>query len=277
MRADSWRIFRYGSKFKVIYYKTAPYSRVREKTELERLAAFYLENRTAGLNPNLWKLYDDGFEASEILRFHDEKLDRLFPRSEVSPDERLSQSISRAKSRIYELALCNEFQYFCTFTQSPDLRDRFDLRGFRKDFAMFVRNQNRARDSPVRYLLVPERHKDGAWHMHGLLMGLSEKDLSENEHGYLDWLLYRRKFGFFSCSPVRDSSACAAYVTKYVTKDMANQNMDAFGHLYFASQGLKRREQISSGFGRECPIDSFDFENDYVKISWLDRLPNGMS
>ena len=83
-----------------------------------------------------------------------------------SEEERLRSSISRAKSRVNELALCNEFEYFCTFTQSDELRDRFDLKAFRKDFAMFVRNENRRREKKIKYLLVPERHKDGAWHMH---------------------------------------------------------------------------------------------------------------
>lgn len=95
-----------------------------------------------------------------------------------------------AKARVNELALCNEFEYFCTFTQSDELRDRFDLKAFRKDFAMFVRNENRRREKKIKYLLVPERHKDGAWHMHGLLMGLTSDDLYPNEYGYLDWARY---------------------------------------------------------------------------------------
>ena len=168
---------------------------------------------------------------------------------------RFSQSISRTKSRVFELAACNEFQHFCTFTQDEKLRDRFDLSDFRKDFAQLVRNINRGRETKIKYLLIPEKHKNGAWHMHGLLSGLQPDDLrpfelTENIPERLkkmirggtavyDWTRYRRAFGYFTCTEIESREACAKYVTKYISKDLQKTVREGGEHLFFASQGLK--------------------------------------
>lgn len=274
MRADEWRVYRYGGRFKLVYYKTGRSVTVDKKSPQEALAAFYEENKTGRLPFELWDKYERGYLASLDISKKENGRDNVVLTTE---SERLQASISRSKSRVNELALCNEFDYFCTFTQSADLRDRFDLKAFRKDFAMFVRNENRGREKKIKYLLVPERHKDGAWHMHGLLMGLADSDLEVNGNSYLDWVRYRRKFGFFSCSKIRDRDATASYVTKYITKDLAETNREAFGHLFFASQGLKGRELVPLDYFAACPKSEFDFENDYVKILWTDSLEKILS
>lgn len=191
--------------------------------------------------------------------------------------ERFAQSVSRARAAIFELAACNHFEWFCSFTLDDAKRDRHDLVAFRKDFAQFIRDQNKRRDPQrkIRYLLIPEQHKDGAWHMHGLFMGLGLHDLVRNEYGYLDWPAYRLRFGFFSCSRIRSRLACSKYITKYVTKDFGTcKDMGAGAHLFFASQGLQRRQTLDKLQGGSCPyLDSgaaASYENDYVRIFWTD-------
>lgn len=189
--------------------------------------------------------------------------------------ERFESSLSRTKSTIFELALCNKFEYFCTFTQDVQkVSDRFDLNEFRARLSQFVRNQNRYRsaENKIEYLLIPEEHKDGAWHMHGLIRGLTDDDLKINEHGYLDWYKYRDRFGFFSCSKIKSHEACSRYITKYVSKSLFTTKIKNGGHMFFASKGLARKECAS-----EYPCDSsmseqWDFENDYVKIRWQSEL-----
>lgn len=266
MKANEWRIYRYGDCFKLVLYKTTS-TKEKKKNSYDRLADFYEENLTARLPPQLWNVYDVGYYASENRK---RKNEMLRP-SESTPEVRLRNSISRSKARILELALCNEFKWFCTFTQSEELRDRFDLKSFRKDFSMFVRNENRTREEKIKYLLIPEQHKNGAWHMHGLLMGLTKSDLCENEYGYLDWSRYRRKFGFFSCSEIKDKTSCSKYITKYISKDFASINREAFGHLFFCSQGLKGKEVLKWDYFTKCPVDSFDFQNEYVGVKWAEN------
>lgn len=202
----------------------------------------------------------------------------------VETGERFKQSVARAKRRIFELAICNEFQFFCTFTQDEKKRDRFDLKEFRKDFAQFVRNLNRGRteDEKIKYLLIPEKHKNGAWHMHGLLKGLTDKDLRKfsleetlpyrirnaikSGETVYNWETYSRKFGYFTCTEIKNLSACSRYITKYVTKDMQSNNLEAGAHLFFASQGLKSKEILLYHYDGKLQIGDWDFENKYVKI-----------
>lgn len=211
---------------------------------------------------------------------------------------RFSQSISRTKSRVFELAACNEFQHFCTFTQDEKLRDRFDLSDFRKDFAQLVRNINRGRETKIKYLLIPEKHKNGAWHMHGLLSGFQPDDLrpfelTENIPERLkkmirsgttvyDWTRYRRAFGYFTCTEIESREACAKYVTKYISKDLQKTVREGGEHLFFASQGLKGRKTLIKNCADPCPVEKWDFENDFIRISEMPRaafegLQNGGS
>lgn len=192
----------------------------------------------------------------------------------IDSNERFLQSLSRSKARVFELAICNEFRFFCTFTQDPEKRDRFDLGGFRKDFAQFVRNLNRKREPErkIKYLIVPEKHKDGAWHFHGLLMGLDYEDLKKNEFGYFDWEEYSRKFGFFSVSCIKSHESCSSYITKYISKGFGETDFLAGEHLFFASQGLKGATCIVKGLTDKCPFENWDYVNEWVKIKWVDKL-----
>ena len=250
------------------------------------------------LNHDIWNLYDYG-DVVKIVYIKNcpkspdpRKIDPLFPelqkprpKIEKHPrpeNERFSNSVSRSRSRVFELAMCNEFTHFCTFTQDEKLRDRFDLSEFRKDLAQLVRNINRGRDTKIKYLLIPEQHKNGAWHIHGLLLGLSDSDLKEftleeklpeklrkriakGEKIY-DWKRYRQAFGYFTCTEIGNQVACAKYITKYISKDMQKNLLETGQHLFFASQGLKGRETVVKNCADPCPIADWDYENEYVKI-----------
>ena len=237
---------------------------------------YYLtkQHKAVMIRNDRWTLYDYG-KACRLVYY---KTAHVAPEGQLAkrdpaPGERFRQAKQRAKAAVFELAMCNNFTHFCTLTMDKALRDRHDLEGFVRDFGQFVRNQNRgrAKDRKLKYLLVPERHLDGAWHMHGLLMGLDGADLRKNEHGYLDWMAYRNRFGFFSVSPVRDSKAVSGYLCKYVTKTFEEASLEAGKHLYFASQGLARKKPlVYNESGRHLPV-TWDFENDYVKVVWVEK------
>lgn len=167
------------------------------------------------------------------------------------------------------------------------MRDRFDLKTFRKDLAQLIRNINRSRpeNQKIKYLLIPEKHKDGAWHMHGLMMNLTGEDLraftleerlpqrirSQIEKGVAvyDFKRYRQAFGFFTCTEIANHTAVSKYVTKYISKDLSAKTRESGEHLFFASQGLKGKETILKRCFDKCPVDKWDFENEYVKIAYF--------
>lgn len=261
-----------------VKYKRHGYRLIGSVSNFEKSCLELGETSRRMYNGDTYSIYRYGDQIKLVLyRYeHNRKSGRGKRKNDESittPEERFQSSLSRARARIYELAACNEFEYFCTFTLDGEKVDRHDLAAFRKSFAHFIRNENARRlgDNKIRYLVIPEQHKDGAWHMHGLLSGLSGQ-LVKNKHGYLDWPRYAERFGFFNCSEIRDRQATAGYMVKYVTKDIAATTRAAGEHLYFASQGLKGKEVIAKNNRGGLPDDlAFDYEGDYVKTAIIDE------
>ncbi len=207
-------------------------------------------------------------------------------KGEGGHDTKLPASISRTRSKVFELAICNSWEYFATLTFSPEkVADRYDLEANMKSLRKWINNQNnRHCDGKLAYLLIPEKHKDGAWHVHGLFSGIPAADLRKFQdteklpahilseirkgHDILQWLPYDRKFGYCTLSPVRSPEAVSKYITKYITKDLGNSVDELNAHLYYCSQGLKSKEIVYSS--DYCYIPDPDFESDYCMIKWSD-------
>lgn len=289
---DVWNAYSYGGKIKIVYIKSSarriPHSELLFP-ELEGLPSSVREDaiRQTISSGNVVAIDSSGVFVCSAPKDSGAKNN--------ATDERLQSSLSRTKSRIFELSMCNEFTHFCTLTLDQNkVGDRFDLDTFRKDFAHFVRNQNRGRITPIKYLLIPEQHKNGAWHLHGFFSGLEEsadlipfklsdripyrlRKMIREGNSVFNWEKYAKKYGFFTATRIKDRYSASAYITKYVTKDVVKQGRESHRHLFFASQGLKGRERIvvdsfdQSGAFCPCPFsdNEWEFENDYVKIKWL--------
>lgn len=193
-----------------------------------------------------------------------------------SDGSRFDSSLARAKSKVRELVLCNDWDYWCTFTLDAKKQDRYTLDTFRKKFAIFLQNYKR-HHSKVDYVLVPERHKDGAWHLHGFIKGISPSDLRTNENGFLEWAQYRAKFGFMSMSPIKSKEKASSYILKYMSKDLANSVQESGAHLYYASRGLKHSETVYRGAGELLAPEERIFRFPYgsivtVKLSEGEKL-----
>lgn len=195
---------------------------------------------------------------------------------------KLDESLCRTRRIIRDLVLCNRFEYFCTFTFA-DPQMRYDLDACRRALTKWF-NNFRARVAPAfRYLVVPEQHKDGAWHFHGLVWGIPPNEfvvpayiqvrdretqkLKEvrNVNGYVRWERYSKRFGFFDCSRICHYEACAAYVSKYITKALSD--MAKSKHLYFCSKGLERPDLVLDADGVPFPLEP-EYEDDFCRIAW---------
>ena len=176
----------------------------------------------------------------KVVELYDHKLGAIDMRSEEWDPEavKTSDNVQRAHRVIEELALCNEFTWFGTFTLDRNKYDRLDLPKFRKAFTQFLRDTKRKTGVKIEYLLVPElHHNKQGWHMHGLFNGITLDQLrpftlKEKLPTYLrdklkqgaviyDWPGYRDRFGWVDIEPVRSRDAAARYITKYLTKDAA--------------------------------------------------------
>lgn len=192
--------------------------------------------------------------------------ERRWEEEEEKEEGRFLSSIIRARSRVRELAFCQTWDYFVTLTMSPEKCDRFDLKQWVKDLGYWIGNYNRKFGCRLQYLLIPEQHKDGAWHAHGLLRGVAAESVRVNEHGFLDIPYYRTRFGFINMSRIRDNKRTASYITKYISKSSESTAhvLEKGAHLFYASRGLAGREFIWQGWG------SFEggFENAWCKVKF---------
>lgn len=191
-------------------------------------------------------------------------------RSRKGSEKKIAPAISRAKRIVLELALCNPWEWFGTFTLDKEKYDRYNLQKFYKDFSQWLRDQRKKTGCSVRYVIIPELHGDGAWHLHGLFSGLpgleSFQSLSAQgwnvplrliQGGYSCWVDYHKKFGYCSLGAIKNPVACAFYITKYVGKSFEDSGIDVGGHLYRASQGLSRADYHESVFGWYEELNDF--------------------
>lgn len=79
--------------------------------------------------------------------------------------EDIQRSMRRARAKVRRLALANEFRYFVTLTLDKDKVDRYDMKAIVSKLNAWC--SNAVQRHGLRYILVPERHKDGAIHFHG--------------------------------------------------------------------------------------------------------------
>lgn len=190
-------------------------------------------------------------------------------------EKKLDSSVSRTKRLVLEKALCNDWEWFCTFTISKDKHDRSDLANWNKKFTQMIRDQ-RKKGRNIRYLLVPEKHQDGSWHAHGFLAGLLPEDVISfkemdrqgyrtptgrrikkklRECGYYNWTLYQQKFGFCSLGPIKNPTAAGFYITKYITKEKDKMVQELGLNSYYCSQGLNVAQKFVDFYGRDPMID----------------------
>lgn len=118
---------------------------------------------------------------------------------------------------------CN-WEYFITLTYSPDkLENRYDFSLCMKKVHTWINNCKKRKAENLLYLLVPEQHKDGAWHIHGLLCnttGLTFTDSGKRYNGKIVYNLDDWKLGFSTATKVTDTYKVSNYITKYITKDL---------------------------------------------------------
>lgn len=86
--------------------------------------------------------------------------------------ENVQRAVRRAKQNLRDLALCNGMKYFITLTLNGDQIDRHDMAAITRKVNAWC--SNRVQRDGLAYILVPERHQDGAIHFHGFMNDAAE-------------------------------------------------------------------------------------------------------
>lgn len=157
-------------------------------------------------------------------------------------------SCIRAYKSVYDLVHHNasSFQLFGTFTFSPESVDRYD-------YASCAILMNRYLESlrkkyvDLKYIVIPEKHKDGAFHFHALFSSDFAPECVFSNHvfrrGTVSRCIYNVpswNYGFTNFSVVFSVNATANYVMKYIAKDVSLQTVPYGKKRYWASRNLIR-------------------------------------
>lgn len=135
--------------------------------------------------------------------------------------ENLKRAKRRARTAVFDYAMCNpDLDTFVTLTLNGELVDRYDYNAVVKRLNVWL--DNRVRRHGLKYVMVAERHKDGAIHFHGLvnhtavkLENSGKKDKRRHViYNVTDWTL-----GFTTAVRVwGDRANVCKYIVKYITK-----------------------------------------------------------
>lgn len=200
------------------------------------------------------------------------------------PQKRKSfqSSQNRTKNKIYEIARSNTWEYMITFTFNKKYVDRYDYDDISKKIGKWIDLIKHTVCKDLKYLIVPELHKDGAYHFHGLLgntdgltfvnsgkiqrNGLGKPVLDDEGNPIIIYNLIDYKLGFSTASRIRNNARATAYITKYITKELSSVTEGK--KKYWRSYNLDKPEVIRMLI--EDPKNTKDILRDsceYMKIN----------
>ena len=236
-------------------------------------------DNTGNLHPDNDRAYnrrttDYGNGRIEVAAYHPPRLRRMggvrkpsgreAETSDKAQEARTKSQIYAIRRRIKGYALSNNFCWFVTLTFDPEKIDSSDYETAKNTLLKWCRWM---RDSygQFGYLMIPELHKSGAVHFHGLL-GDIPADFAKavspktgellTRHGRQVYNLADWKYGFSDCERIESPEKAASYITKYVTSALLTDKKMYNKKRYFNSQGLAK-PVIAYGMSDNTDLGSF--------------------
>ena len=181
----------------------------------------------------------------------------LHPSQDWSVDW-IEKSINRTHRILKDYILTNDFTHFFTLTISPDYCDRYDDTLVQTKVKIWLNNIRR--HSSLGYIVVPERHKDGALHFHGVMTDPTTLNLYDSGHtdssGRIIYHTKAYKMGFHDFTEIGDINAVSQYVRKYLSKQFYSR--EKFKKRFWASRNLKKPEIIHNVDISDLPLEILD-------------------
>lgn len=240
-----------------------------------------------------YRIYEKPVEYDNKCNINDNDIlqsDNKCIDSEARKERSIKVSLNRTKQSVYSLAYNNKWDWFVTLTFSAEKIDRYNYDEIIKKTRKWF-NNIRSRLAPdLKYILIPEPHKDGAYHLHGLLAGCGGLDFVDSGrvvdcgksrirnknnsdlptiYNIANW-----KYGFSTATKVQSNAKCVSYMTKYITKDLCIVAENR--RRYLASNNLDRvvKEVLN------LPISDIDkliqdaYMNDIVDYAKTQVIPD---
>lgn len=156
-------------------------------------------------------------------------------------EENARRSYNRTKQSIFSYSRCASWEKFVTMTFNGQFVDRYNYDECSKLLRTWLKNQRR--NAPdLQYLFVPEYHKDGAIHFHGLMANTGSIQFVDSGKRTKDkktiYNISKWKYGFTTAIDVYNTHGVSKYLAKYITKELCD--LTSGKHRYFASNNLEQ-------------------------------------
>lgn len=191
--------------------------------------------------------------------------------SEEDREYQRYKNLYKSKQNIIDLAYENSldtlWEYFVTLTFNDKKVDAKNYDYVVEKLTNWL-DTIRRKNLNMQYILVPELHKSGRVHFHGIFKNVPNWVLKEakykngaliKKNNIQIYNLTNYKLGFTTVSKVQNMEAVSVYISKYMTKDLIDQD---FKKRYWCSQGLKRPRIEYAYFDKE----KLDFYIDTHKV-----------
>jgi len=166
-------------------------------------------------------------------------------------EDNIQRSLRRSKTTVQDIILSNDFDLWCTFTFDKRKLDRYNSSKCKSVMSNWLFNQ-RTHSPDLKYIIVPEKHKDGAIHFHALISNYHGTLIDTGHKTKNQQTIYKAqsyKSGFTEFVKLdTNKEAIAKYITKqYLTKDMI---LFPSQKRFWASRNLIRPVSHINGIGK---------------------------
>jgi len=181
----------------------------------------------------------------------------------------------RSKSRFMDYALNHTWDWFVTITLDPKKHNRYVDQFI--NVSQWLRDVRKRQYPALEYALVPEKHKDGAWHYHALLSGVPESAMTASgkySHGrelYI-WNDAVLRWGWSTAGHIDSSERAVRYITKYMGKSLELGSIRGAGsRRWSVSAGVERCtfEKISRPWFYDFGPDWFEVASGSLPVAWV--------
>jgi hypothetical protein len=212
-------------------------------------------------------VYKEPYPKDELLREKKLISSSYFEKDDesIEQDKLHSEHMNmvRTRNQIKDYVLSNDFNMFWTLTFDTDRET---------DQICFNKLSNwlkymKTKFGLFEYIFIPERHKDGCLHFHGVT-GRFKGSMVDSGVRYKGVKIYNCNdwnYGFSTVSMVRSKKKTSSYITKYIIKSLSQDIVGKGKKKYWSSRGLRKPEET---YYQYVPFEDLepDWQSDNVSI-----------
>lgn len=204
----------------------------------------------------------------------------MMPYRKVDEAESIRVSRSRTITKLYDIARSNMWEWFFTLTFNPKKVDSFDYSLTSKKLSLWLNNMRKKCPDMV-YIVVPEQHKSGRWHFHGLFSNVSDLDFVDSgkrtENGQIIYNVGNYNIGWSTAIQCDNSPKVVSYLCKYITKELCQATKGK--KRYWASRNVNLPEVVEYDVHMEyeeilkcCDLENSHYKSveGYVNVTYVD-------